>query len=201
MPCNVAIYARSSPDCPVSAEEQTDRLRTVAGERGWTVAACFKDAPSTAKKGKGRRPGEIALLDTIRRGFVQKVLLLDLDRCGKSLADLTGFLEICREANVSLWIEARQFDTETSNGMSLFDLARMMAHHLRQSRRERILMGLSAARANAIKLGRPSLPASKIERAREGLIAGKPVRQVARTSGISVASVSRLKATIEQGPS
>ena len=37
----VAIYARTSPDCPLSAEDQVQRLKTVAAERGWTVVADF----------------------------------------------------------------------------------------------------------------------------------------------------------------
>ena len=37
----VAIYARSSPDCPLSEDEQIERLRTIAAERGWTVAQAY----------------------------------------------------------------------------------------------------------------------------------------------------------------
>ena len=28
------------PDCPLSEDEQIERLRTIATERGWTVTAC-----------------------------------------------------------------------------------------------------------------------------------------------------------------
>ena len=47
----VAIYGRSSPDCPISADEQIEHLRKVASERGWTVVHVFSDRPTSVKKG------------------------------------------------------------------------------------------------------------------------------------------------------
>ena len=55
----VAIYGRSSPDCPISADEQIEHLRKVASERGWTVAHVFSDRPISVKKGQDRRLGQI----------------------------------------------------------------------------------------------------------------------------------------------
>jgi DNA invertase Pin-like site-specific DNA recombinase len=92
-----------------------------------------------------------------------------------------------------LWVEEQKLDTATSNGMSLFDVTSMMAVHLRQSRRDRILRGQAAARALSIKFGRPSISLPKVERAKQGLAAGKGVREMARLSGISPASVCRIK--------
>ena len=84
----VAIYARSSPDCPVSADEQIKHLRTVAIERGWTVAHVFADRPTAVKKDQDRRSGELALIEAIRSGAIDRVLVWSIDRIGKSLADL-----------------------------------------------------------------------------------------------------------------
>jgi len=145
------------------------------------------------RKGKERRPGEVALLDTIRSGGVQKVLFWSIDRVGRSLVDLVNFMETCRAAGVGLYLHDQGMDTETSNGMSLFNLTGMMAFHLRQSRRDRILRGQAAARNLKVRFGRPPIAASKIEKAKQGLAAGKGVRAVARMAGISAASVSRLK--------
>jgi DNA invertase Pin-like site-specific DNA recombinase len=144
MPYNVVIYARTSPDCTVSTELQVERLKAVAAEHGWMVADLFIDRRATVKK--DRRPGEIALLDAIRAGGVQKVLLWSIDRVGRSLVDLVSFLETCRAAGIGLYLHEQGLDTATSNGMCLFDLSGMMAHHLRQSRRDRILRGQAAVR-------------------------------------------------------
>lgn len=198
MPHKVAIYARTGPNCCLSADKQIERLTNVADERGWTVVVTLTDRPASARKAKDRRPAETALLETVRQGDVQKILLWDIDRIARSLSNLVSFLEICRNAAVSLWVHEQELDTEVNDSMSLFDFAAMLGHHLRQFRRERILLGLAAARANSVTLGRPSLPESKIRRATEGLKAGEPVRQIARSAGMSVASVCRLKVNLER---
>lgn len=197
MPINTALYARTSPDCPQSGEDQIGHLRMVAASRDWTVGRVFIDRPASARKGRDRRPGEAALLDAIRGGEVQKVMMIGIDRVGRSLPDLVGFLETCRVAGAGLWLEKEGVDTDGNNGLSLFDVAAMMAHHLRQSRRDRILRGQAAARGNPdVRWGRPPLPDVKIEKAKVLLAEGKGIRQAARMAGISAASASRLKATL-----
>ena len=192
-----AIYARASPDCPLSLEEQLACLRCVATERGWTVGHIFMDRPTAVRKGHDRRPGEIAVINAIQSGAIDRVLVWSIDRIGKSLVELVGFMETCRLHDVSLWVEEQKLDTATSNGMSLFDLSTMMATHLRQSRRNRILRGQAAARALSIRFGRPPLTKPKVEKVKRELAAGKGVRQVARMAGISPASVSRIKMSIK----
>ena len=73
----------------------------------------------------------------------------------------------------------------------------MMALHLRQSRRDRILRGQAAARSLSIRFGRPPIPTAKIEKAKHFLAMGKGVREVARLAGgISPSSVSRIAASL-----
>ena len=196
MTVHAAIYARTSPDCPLSAIEQMEHLATIAAERDWTVVHVFTDRPTAVRKGQDRRPGELALLDAIQTRSIERVLVWSIDRVGKSLIDLIGMMETCRLAGTSLWVEEQKLDTATSNGMSLFDLSTMMASHLRQSRRDRILRGQAAARALSIKFGRPPISLPKAERAKQGLLAGKGVREIARLAGISPASVSRIKTSM-----
>ena len=196
MTTRTAIYARTSLDCPLSEDEQIERLRTIAAERGWTVTSLFSDRPTTVRKGQDRPPGELALLDAIRSGSIGKVLLWSVYRIGRTLADLVTFMETCRSAGVAVYLHEQQIDTETSNGLSLFDVSALLAHHLRQSRRDRILRGLAAARALSIRFGRPPISATKAQRAKRELAAGKGVRQVARMAGISPASVSRIKTSM-----
>jgi DNA invertase Pin-like site-specific DNA recombinase len=192
----VAIYARTSPDCPISADEQIEHLRNVASERGWTVSRVFADRPTSVQKGQDRRPGESALIEAIRSGAIDRVLIWSIDRVGKCLVDLIGFIETCRSARVALNLHDEGFDSETSNGLSLFDVSALMAYHLRQSRRDRILRGQAAARALLIRFGRPSIAKPKVEKAKQFLASGKGVRQVAKMAGISPASVSRIKASM-----
>jgi DNA invertase Pin-like site-specific DNA recombinase len=190
---HVAIYARTSPDCPLSNEDQIERLKTIAAERGWQIESVFTDRPLAVRKGSDRRPGEVALIETIRSGVIDKALISSIDRVGRSLIEMIGFLEVCKSAGVGLYLHEQNLDTATCNGLSLFDVASMMALHVRQTRRDRILRGQAAARALSIRFGRPPIAPARQERARRELIAGKGVREAARIAGISAASASRLK--------
>jgi DNA invertase Pin-like site-specific DNA recombinase len=195
---NTAIYARISRDCPLSADDQIERLKSVADQHGWMVTRVFIDRPMPTRKGKERRPGEAALLGMIRPGGVQMVLLYGVDRVGRSLVELVGFIDTCRVTDVGLHLHDQGLDTSTSNGISLFDLARMMAFHLRQSRRDKILRGQAAACAASVRFGRTPICAAKVEKAKQGLAAGKGVKATARLAGISAASVNRLKGSMAQ---
>jgi len=78
-----------------------------------------------------------------------------------------------------------------------FDLWGMMAFHVHQSRRDRILRGQAAARNASVRFGRTPIPEAKVEKARQLLALGKGVRAAARIAGISAASSSRLKANLQ----
>jgi DNA invertase Pin-like site-specific DNA recombinase len=188
-----AIYARSSPDCSLSADQQIHELKRIAAERGWTVEHVFTDHPTSVKKGQDRRPGEMALIDAIQSGAVERVLVWSVCRIGKSLTELASFLETCRLTNIVVYLHRENIDSAETNGLSLFDLSMLLALHIRQGHRDRILRGQAAARALSIRFGRPPLGKSKVEKAKQFLGAGKGVREVARLAGISAAACSRLK--------
>jgi DNA invertase Pin-like site-specific DNA recombinase len=196
MTTRAVIYARTSSDRPISADDQVNHLKIVAADHGWTISNVFVDRPRTLKKGRQRRPGEAPLIAAIRRGEVQKILMIGIDRVGQSLLELVAFLEACPIAGASLWLDDRNLDTDISNGLSLFDLATMLAQHLRQVRRDRILRGQNAARILNVRFGRPPLSVMKTEKAKKELIAGKGARQIARSVGISPASVCRIKTSM-----
>ena len=113
------------------------------------------------------------------------MLIWSIDRFGNSLVDLVAFMEMCRTAGVSVFMLEQGIDTETSNGMSMLDLTAMMALHLRQSRRDRILRGQAAARSLSIRFGRPPIPTAKIEKAKNSW---RWAREFARWRGWPVGS-------------
>jgi DNA invertase Pin-like site-specific DNA recombinase len=196
MTIRAAIYARSSPDCPLSNEDQVERLQTVAGERGWTVTQVFTDRPASAKKCLDRRPGEMALIEAISSGQIDRVLVWSIDRIGRSLVELIGFVEVCRSYDVTVYLH----EQAKIASQALFDMASLLALHLRQSRRDRILRGQTAARALSIRFGRPPIATAKVEKAKYELANGRGVREAARIAGISAASASRLKNSMNAAP-
>ena len=144
----VAIYARSSPDCPLTADEQIKRLTTVAAERGWTVAHVFADRPTAVKKDQDRRSGELALIEAIRSGADRQSIGLvhrpNWEITGRS-GQVHGDMPLCLRRRV--FARARELIPRPRMDCRCSMCPRMMAHHLRQSRRDRILRGQAAARA------------------------------------------------------
>ena len=109
------------------------------------------------------------MIEVIRSGAIDKVLVWSLCRVGPS-SELVGFLETCRARGVALYLHEQQIDTATSNGVSLLDVAPLMVHHLRQSRRSKILRGQASARALSIKFGRPRIATIRVEKAKRELV-------------------------------
>ena len=150
----VAIYARSSPDCPVSADEQIEHLRNVAAERGWTVTHVFSDRPTIGEEKSGspsRRIGADRGDPVGHRSACTD--LVHRSELGNPSSIWSGSWRPAGSAVCRCGWTTRGFDTATSNGLSLFDLSTMMASHLRQSRRDRILRGQAAARSLSIRFG------------------------------------------------
>jgi DNA invertase Pin-like site-specific DNA recombinase len=182
----------------MGAEDQAERLRSIAVKRGWMVVSVFTNRPTTVHKGLDRRVGEVALLDAIRScGAIDKMLIWSVCLLGKSLADLVGFMEMCRVTGVAVYLHEQSVDSAMSNGLPIFDVVAMMALHVRQSRRDRILRSQAAARNLSIRFGRPPIAKAKVDKAGIALAVGKGVRQAARLAGISAASASRLKSTLD----
>ena len=120
MRIRVAIYARTSPDCPLSADDQVQHLQAVAAERGWTVSQTFTDRPTSAR-GPDRRSGEAALIDAICNGTIDRVMIWSVSRIGKSLVDLVAFLLTCHAAGVDVYMHEQGIDSVVSNGLPLID--------------------------------------------------------------------------------
>ena len=70
----------------------SNRSEGRASPRDWTVAAVFEDAGISGAKGRDARPAYDALLKAVTRHEVDLVASWSVDRLGRSLVDLLGFL-------------------------------------------------------------------------------------------------------------
>jgi DNA invertase Pin-like site-specific DNA recombinase len=87
----VALYLR------VSTSEQTTRnqrreLHAVAQRHGWHVVATYEHAGVSGAKGRDKRPGFDRLMMAVARREIDMVAAWSVDRLGRSLRDLLGFL-------------------------------------------------------------------------------------------------------------
>ena len=185
----VAIYARVSTDGQTT-ENQLRELRGAARRHGWTVAATYADDGVSGAKGRALRPGFNALHGAIARREVDLVAAWSVDRLGRSLQDLVGFLGELHAKGVDLYLHQQGLDTTTPGGRAMFGMLGVFAEFERTMIQERVRAGLARARARGKRLGRPlkATPqvARRIAAARK---AGKSMRAIAAEAGISAATV------------
>lgn len=192
----VALYARVSTSKGQTVENQLRELQTVAGRSGWTVVAIHLDEGISGTKGRDRRPGFDALLKGVARREYDLIAAWSVDRLGRSLQDLVGFLNEIQAREIGLYLHVQGLDTTSPSGRLLFSLLSVFADYEREMIRERVLSGLERTRAKGTRLGRPPMDAGQVEAIRALLVAGTGIRETARRTGAGASTVQRIRASI-----
>jgi DNA invertase Pin-like site-specific DNA recombinase len=192
-PRRVAIYARVSTGTQ-TVQNQLRELREIADRHGWIVAAEFTDKGISGAKGREQRPGLDKMLKAVARREIDLVAAWSVDRLGRSLQDLLGFLGELHAKGVDLYLHQQGLDTSTPAGKALFQMMGVFAEFERAMIRERVRAGLERAKAQGKKLGRRRSEdpnrAAEVRRLRsEGMGIGK----VAKTLGIGASYIQRLE--------
>lgn len=192
----VAIYTRVSVGDRQTTENQERVLREVAARAGWEIVEVYCDHGVSGAKGRDKRPAlDRMLKDATRRKF-DMVMAWSVDRLGRSLQHLVGFLAELQAAGVDLFLDQQGLDTSTPAGRAMFQMAGVFAEFERAMIVARVNAGLATARAKGRKLGRPRTADRKTDAIREALEAGGSVRKVALALGTSVGTVHRVKASM-----
>lgn len=189
----VAIYARVSVDRIQTVENQLRQLQEVANRLNWEVVAIHTDQGISGAKGRDQRPGLDALLKGIARKEFDLVAAWSVDRLGRSLSDLLSFLGEIQSRNVDLYLHQQGIDTSTPSGKMMFQMLGVFAEFERSMIRSRVISGQARARANGKHLGRPPMAKAKMEKIEKTLKLGNGIRETARQTGASTATVMRIK--------
>ena len=190
------IYLRVSTD-QQTTENQLRVLNEVAERAGWTIVAVFEDAGVSGAKGRDKRPGYDALLKAISRREIDMVAAWSVDRLGRSLPDLVAFLSDIQNRGCDLYLHQQAIDTSTPSGRMLFQMLAVFAEFERAIITSRITAGLDRARAKGVQFGRPNLSLDRRTKVQKALIDGLSIRQVAKATGVSTASVQRIKRSMK----
>ena len=146
------------------------------------------------------------LNDASRRKF-DVVMAWPIDRVGRSLIDLLDTIQHLEAVGVDLYLISSRSTPPRRPGKLLFQLTGAFAEFERSMIRQRVRAGLSvievklerdgklASKACKVRrrLGRPGAEPDKIDRARRELAKGIGIGKVARTVGLGVGAVHRLK--------
>ena len=189
-----ALYLRVST-FEQTTENQELELRQVVGRIDCEIVKVYKDHGISGAKGRDKRPGFDALCrDAAKRQF-ELVMAWSVDRLGRSLQDLIGFLSELNSLNIDLFLHQQGLDTTTPSGKAMFGMLGVFAEFERAMIRERVRAGLARARANGKTLGRPRVSATMEEAIRKALADGSGIRKVAAALSVGVGTVSRIRAT------
>jgi DNA invertase Pin-like site-specific DNA recombinase len=127
------------------------------------------------------------------------VMAWSVDRLGRSLQDLVGFLNDLHSLGIDLFLHQQGVDTTTNGGKALYQMMGVFAEFERALIRERVLAGLERAKAQGTKLGRRPIDAKKEAAIREDLRAGTVgMIKLANAHGVGVGTVQRIKVALHK---
>ena len=187
-----ALYVRVSTD-QQTVENQLLVLNEVAQRSGWTIVHTFSDEGISGAKGRDQRPGFDGLLKSIARREVDIVAAWSVDRLGRSLTDLVAFLSDIQAGGTDLYLHQQAIDTSTPAGRMLFQMLGVFSEFERSIMKTRIRAGLERAKAKGTRFGRPPIAPMHIEKVKRALAEGHSIRVVAKNTGVSTATVQRVK--------
>src|ERR1700738_581437 len=122
----VAIYLRVSTLDQTTANQERE-LRGVADRMGCEIVHVYKDHGISGAKGRDKRPAFDRLCkDAAQRKF-DVVMAWSVDRLGRSLQDLIGFLSEPHALRIDLFMHQRGLDTTTPAGKALFQMMGVFA--------------------------------------------------------------------------
>src|SRR5215471_18588822 len=120
----VGLYLRVSTD-EQTVENQRQVLVEAMERRGWRIVEEFIDAGISGAKGRDKRPGYDRLLKAATTRKIDVVAAWSVDRLGRSLQHLVGFLAELNAVGCDLYLERQAVDTTTPAGRVVSDARRL----------------------------------------------------------------------------
>src|SRR5262249_21385071 len=187
------LYLRVSTTDQTTANQERE-LREVARRLGCEIMKVYKDHGISGAKGRDKRPEFDRLIRDANQRKFDMVMAWSVDRLGRSLQDLVGFLSELHALRIDLFLHQQGLDTTTPAGKAMFQMMGVFAEFERAMIQERVRAGLRRAVDEGKQLGRPRIDPALEKRIREALKAPgrtEGVRKIAARFGISAKTVQR----------
>ena len=187
----VAIYARVSTN-EQTTDNQVRELTEWADRAGHEIVTIYDDNGVSGAKGREyRKEFDKLLRGAVRREF-DLVAAWSVDRLGRSLQDLLGFLTELHGAGVDLYLHQQALDTTTPGGKAMFQMMGVFAEFERSMISERVKAGLARTKAKGTKLGRPRTSQRKEAQILQLRSKGMGILKIGRELGIGTGVVQRV---------
>ena len=192
-------------------QRQIEDLRIVAQSQHVEIVAEISEKISGAKSNQ-ERDGVQELLRLAQNGVINKVLVQEVSRLGRSTVEVLKILEALKALKISVYVQNFGFET-LKNGKRnpiaqfMFTLLAEFARTERETLRERILSGMDEARRQGKHLGRPDGSTEnkeaflkKYPSVVRNLRQGISVRKTAKISHISINTVRKVSLFLNTKP-
>lgn len=201
-----AIYARVSS---VGDRQDTTRqirdLEKYASENSIDIVKSFEEHISGAKKTKDR-PVLTECLDYCINNNVDILLISELSRLGRNVDDVLANVQLCKEHHLNVYFQKEQLSIFNSDGkehpfLTIFiAVLGTCAEMERENIKYRLNSGKEKYIAEGGKVGRKAGWTKSDEKLQEQyasvikqLKKGYPIRLVAKSEGVGVSTVQRMK--------
>ena len=195
----VGIYLRVSTNNGQTTDNQRRELEAVAERSGWNVVEVFEDNGVSGAKGRDKRPAFDRLLKAVTARKIDWVAAWSIDRLGRSMQHLVGFLGELEAVGCDLYLHQQALDTTTPSGRAMFQMCGVFAEFERAIIRERIMSGLARAKSRGVnrrgeplRLGRPPIRSATERDVRKLRAKGMGILKIAKTLGIGTSVVQRV---------
>jgi DNA invertase Pin-like site-specific DNA recombinase len=172
-----------------NCENQVPDLYRYCELRGWEKAGEFRD--EAVSGGKATRPQLEKMMDEIRDGKYDILLVWSYDRFARSVSHLVQTLDYLHSIKVDFASFRERIDTTTPEGRMMFQFFAMMAEFERNRIATRTRATLARLKAQGKRLGRPKVGGeADLQRAIEMRTQGYSLRAIAHEIGLSRTWVS-----------
>jgi DNA invertase Pin-like site-specific DNA recombinase len=181
-----AIYVRVSTRDQSHASQLPDLERWVSAHDGQVI--WFKDSFTGRTM---NRPGMDQMLDALRSGKLERIVVWRLDRLGRTTKGLCQLFDELRERRVDLVSLKDGFSLESPAGRLHARILASVAEYETEVRAERVAAGQAVARNKGKRWGgsekgwRWRVTDDQLQAIREMRSAGKKITQIARVTGLS----------------
>jgi DNA invertase Pin-like site-specific DNA recombinase len=186
----IAVYIRVSTDTQKTGLEAQQRaLQEYLHGKEHVL---FSDEGISGAKSS--RPGLDSMMDAVRAGKFQTVLVYSFSRFARSTQHLLSAMEEFNRLEVSFVSLSENIDTATPMGRAVFTIIAALSELERELISERVKNGLKNARAKGKRIGRvKTRPSELIQALRQQGLSYRAIAKIAKVSPASVGEELKTK--------
>lgn len=162
----VGLYPRVSTEDQFrnghSLDEQKERMLKLCDYKNYEVYKVYEDAGISAKN--MNRPAFQEMIQDIKDGKINKIIVYKLDRLTRSIKDLEEICTFLEENNCSLESMCEDINTSTANGKFFIRMLTILAQLEVERTSERTKFGMVGAVKKGHFVGRPPIGYDKVDK-------------------------------------